>query len=276
MAGATDAMTTYNTSSPLRGVRVAGFIARAPVTSLNLSRLVLTLSISTPPNHHRTLSSSNHARLPHCPSTTTRPPLSASSQALLIMSFSSNSRPRRNICPLDSDVNDLMMCYPCKERYLLQNVQQQAHELASYRDAVDEPHRLHQHSAHAVNGSVPMMESPPSVQPPPLCPPSDRPLPFKVQHEALVPSAPSKRAKLAIVVSDGPRSAVSSTPSVPPSIRSDFSPLQHSPTPDPYIDITRIRMRSQGHHCLYPGATFQGTQKSGRNSYDVTVSIVVG
>ncbi|KAH9958272.1 vacuolar import and degradation protein-domain-containing protein, partial [Russula dissimulans] len=44
--------------------------------------------------------------------------------------------------------------------------------------------------------------------------------------------------------------------------------------PDPYVDITRIRMRSQGHHCLYPGATFQGTQKSGRNSYDVTVSIV--
>jgi len=33
-------------------------------------------------------------------------------------------------------------------------------------------------------------------------------------------------------------------------------------------------MRSQGHHCLYPGATFHGTQKSGRNSYDVTVSIV--
>ncbi|KAI0040901.1 hypothetical protein FA95DRAFT_1450674, partial [Auriscalpium vulgare] len=44
--------------------------------------------------------------------------------------------------------------------------------------------------------------------------------------------------------------------------------------PDPFVDITRIRMRSQGHHCLYPGATFQGTQKSGRNSYDVTVTIV--
>ncbi len=43
---------------------------------------------------------------------------------------------------------------------------------------------------------------------------------------------------------------------------SDISPLQHSPTPDPYIDITRIRMRFQGHHCLYPGATFQGTQKT--------------
>jgi hypothetical protein len=176
----------------------------------------------------------------------------------------------------DPDVNDLMMCYPCKEHYLLQNIQQQAHELPSFHDAVDEPHRLHQHPAHTVNSPALITESPPSVQPPLFCPPSDRPLPSKVQYEALVPSAPSKRAKLAIVVSDGLRSAVSSAPSVPPSIRSDISPLQHSPTPDPYIDVTRIRMRSQGHHCLYPGATFQGTQKSGRNSYDVTVSIVVG
>lgn len=46
-------------------------------------------------------------------------------------------------------------------------------------------------------------------------------------------------------------------------------------TPDPLLDITRLRVRSQGHHCLYPGATFQGTQKSGRNSYDVNVTIVV-
>lgn len=43
----------------------------------------------------------------------------------------------------------------------------------------------------------------------------------------------------------------------------------------PLTDITRLRVRSQGHHCLYPGATFQGTQKSGRNSYDVNVTIVV-
>ena len=58
------------------------------------------------------------------------------------------------------------------------------------------------------------------------------------------------------------------------------SHLQHhtSPTssPDPLVDITRIRVRSRGHHCLYPGASFQGTQKSGRNSYDVNVTIVVG
>ncbi|GJE95151.1 vacuolar import and degradation protein-domain-containing protein [Phanerochaete sordida] len=52
-------------------------------------------------------------------------------------------------------------------------------------------------------------------------------------------------------------------------------PTQHSPThPDPLVDITRLRVRSQGHHCLYPGAIFQGTQKSGRNSYDVSVTIV--
>lgn len=46
-------------------------------------------------------------------------------------------------------------------------------------------------------------------------------------------------------------------------------------SPDPLVDISRIRVRSQGHHCLYPGASFQGTQKSGRNSYDVNVTIVV-
>ncbi|KAI6045679.1 vacuolar import and degradation protein-domain-containing protein, partial [Pisolithus marmoratus] len=44
--------------------------------------------------------------------------------------------------------------------------------------------------------------------------------------------------------------------------------------PDPSLDITRLRVRSQTYHCLYPGATFTGTQKSGRNSYDVTVTIV--
>ncbi len=183
----------------------------------------------------------------------------------------------------DSDVNDLMMCYPCKERYLLQAIQQQAHQLAAY--TVNESHHLHQHPAHPVdedpsrtptaNGPVSITESPPSI-PQLLCPPSDRLLPSKVQHEALAPSAPIKRTKLAIVTSDGLHSALPSAPSIPSSIRSDISPLQHSLTPDPYIDITRIRMRSQSHHCLYPGASFQGTQKSGRNSYDVTVSIVVG
>lgn len=44
---------------------------------------------------------------------------------------------------------------------------------------------------------------------------------------------------------------------------------------DPLVDITRLRIRSRGYHCLYPGATFSGLQKSGKSSYDVTVTIVV-
>ncbi|EJD02441.1 uncharacterized protein FOMMEDRAFT_147410 [Fomitiporia mediterranea MF3/22] len=44
--------------------------------------------------------------------------------------------------------------------------------------------------------------------------------------------------------------------------------------PDPLVDITRLRVRSKGYRCLQPGATFRGTQKSGRNSYDVNVTIV--
>ncbi|KAL5532611.1 hypothetical protein ACEPAF_4385 [Sanghuangporus sanghuang] len=44
--------------------------------------------------------------------------------------------------------------------------------------------------------------------------------------------------------------------------------------PDPLVDITRLRVRSKGYRCLQPGATFKGTQRSGRNSYDVNVTIV--
>ncbi|CAL1704735.1 unnamed protein product [Somion occarium] len=62
-------------------------------------------------------------------------------------------------------------------------------------------------------------------------------------------------------------------PSSPFASTSKHRARQSSP-PDPLLDITRLRVRSQGHHCLYPGATFQGTQKSGRNSYDVNVTIV--
>ena len=52
---------------------------------------------------------------------------------------------------------------------------------------------------------------------------------------------------------------------------------RHEPihSPSPLVDITRLRVRSPTHHCLYPGATFTGTQKSGRSSYDVNVTIVV-
>jgi hypothetical protein len=45
--------------------------------------------------------------------------------------------------------------------------------------------------------------------------------------------------------------------------------------PGPLTDITHLRVRTQRRSCLYPGASFQGTQKSGRNSYEVKVTIVV-
>jgi len=44
--------------------------------------------------------------------------------------------------------------------------------------------------------------------------------------------------------------------------------------PDLYTDITYVKRRSDGRGCLYPGSVFSGTQRSGRNSYDVTVTIV--
>ncbi|CBQ67610.1 conserved hypothetical protein [Sporisorium reilianum SRZ2] len=44
--------------------------------------------------------------------------------------------------------------------------------------------------------------------------------------------------------------------------------------PDPLAELSRLRHPPKGRGCLYPGATFNGTQKSGRNSYDVTVRVV--
>ncbi|KIJ23077.1 hypothetical protein M422DRAFT_196319 [Sphaerobolus stellatus SS14] len=44
--------------------------------------------------------------------------------------------------------------------------------------------------------------------------------------------------------------------------------------PDPLLDITRLRVRSHPKDCLYPGAVFCGNQKSGRSSYEVSVTIV--
>ena len=59
------------------------------------------------------------------------------------------------------------------------------------------------------------------------------------------------------------------------SFASPRSPLGAPALSDPLVDITYLRVRPQAHHCLYPGATFTGTQKSGRNSYDVNVTIMV-
>ncbi|KAL1742379.1 vacuolar import and degradation protein-domain-containing protein [Schizophyllum fasciatum] len=67
------------------------------------------------------------------------------------------------------------------------------------------------------------------------------------------------------------------TPAPAPPERSAVSPRRPPAAAavcDPLVDITYLRVRPQAHHCLYPGATFSGTQKSGRNSYDVNVTIM--
>lgn len=47
------------------------------------------------------------------------------------------------------------------------------------------------------------------------------------------------------------------------------------PELDPFADVTRLRLKNTRQDCLYPGASFVGIQKSGRNSYNVSVTIVV-
>jgi hypothetical protein len=91
------------------------------------------------------------------------------------------------------------------------------------------------------------------------------------------PTPPARQPATLRIVCDN----VSSTRAAEPQVRAlgtsgHSQPCTSPPSsPDPLVDITRIRVRSRGHHCLYPGASFQGTQKSGRNSYDVNVTIVV-
>ncbi|KAK7054752.1 hypothetical protein VNI00_003215 [Paramarasmius palmivorus] len=103
--------------------------------------------------------------------------------------------------------------------------------------------------------------------------------PESIYHEAVViPSYQVKPSLSALHTPVKPHPIITSTTSLPiihsqPQSR----PQRHERpylAPSPLTDISRLRVRSQTHHCLYPGAIFQGTQKSGRNSYDVTVTIV--
>lgn len=66
------------------------------------------------------------------------------------------------------------------------------------------------------------------------------------------------------------------TPSASPDSSHSIPPPPSISLADPHADITRLRVRSHGQDCLFPGAQFSGTQKSGRSSYEVSVTIVVG
>lgn len=107
--------------------------------------------------------------------------------------------------------------------------------------------------------SVPTLPETPAVHVPP------RPTPAPIDTTLAPPQSP--RPSLTAQRSPVQLATPSTSRSRPPAAL--------TASPDPLSDTTRLRVRSQGHHCLYPGATFQGTQKSGRNSYDVNVTIVV-
>ena len=91
-----------------------------------------------------------------------------------------------------------------------------------------------------------------AVAPPPLPPPPPAPAPAEAAYPFYTPSHLRRQY-------DPP-----ATPA---------SALQ-SPT-DPYADVTRLRVRPARHPCLYPGARFAGTQRSGSTSYEVAVTLVV-
>ncbi len=96
------------------------------------------------------------------------------------------------------------------------------------------------------------------------------------------PPPPSFASKLSSLSVHTPTTTVSSSqplqshaPTVPVANPNRRHTALVSLSPNPLTDITRLRVRHPGSPLSLPGCLLQGTQKSGRNSYDVTVTIVV-
>ncbi|KAJ7097804.1 vacuolar import and degradation protein-domain-containing protein [Mycena belliarum] len=107
--------------------------------------------------------------------------------------------------------------------------------------------------------------------------PRDPPVPRRQRPQDPDADSPLPVLPPPTVPSYRPAPPVYSKPAPTPSpvfSRPPFVPPRQHAKGDPLADITRLRVRTQTHHCLYPGASFEGTQKSGRNSYDVNVTIV--
>ncbi|THH13937.1 hypothetical protein EW146_g6335 [Bondarzewia mesenterica] len=192
-----------------------------------------------------------------------------------------------------ADANDhLMICRLCRDRLLPRASIQSAQERLMYV-ALGQSF-VRRVPTHAINEADSMtrpvidrsldddqdMESPTSAV-------FERSFPSTSAASQLISAASQltsapKPARLSLDCSSSSSNAPIAFHAPSPLVQSRFAPSVNKNTarpeylcsPDPFVDISRIRMRSQGHHCLYPGATFQGTQKSGRNSYDVTVTIV--
>ncbi|KAG8745309.1 hypothetical protein FRC10_008326 [Ceratobasidium sp. 414] len=110
----------------------------------------------------------------------------------------------------------------------------------------------------------------------PLCIPSRSPVRTQPPVFALDAHSLSSRAPHSVAMQHRPRSLTSPSPPLslgtPPPTRPDPSAFDQEL--DPFADVTRLRLKNTRQDCLYPGASFVGIQKSGRNSYNVSVTIV--
>ncbi|KAB5596420.1 hypothetical protein CTheo_57 [Ceratobasidium theobromae] len=115
---------------------------------------------------------------------------------------------------------------------------------------------------------APMVEEPTEYEATPSSPPTTPPAQPESSH--LIPISIPFDSHL---VTHSPRLA---SPDSPPPRERDIHRSRSAPAPelDPFTDITRLRLNNTRQDCLYPGASFVGIQKSGRNSYNVSVTIV--
>ena len=170
--------------------------------------------------------------------------------------------------------DNAIVCGACRERLVAER--QAARDAAALADLEHEivEHELTRQLAQLPTNDTQMLDvendydftpEPPARRPSspvPPAPPVYIPLSAPPSH-----SQPFTNPSKAETPTQNPRSPLS-IPRTP-------HPLPSFVNRDPWQDVTQTRVRTQAHDCLYPGATFVGTQRSGRNAYEVTVTIVV-
>ncbi|KAF8892485.1 vacuolar import and degradation protein-domain-containing protein [Infundibulicybe gibba] len=168
--------------------------------------------------------------------------------------------------------SDPVVCIACRDRFfsvLASHIPTDAHPLCldsnpGFPRHVETLTPTTRRLQEALSFDDPMVQAPPLIQE--TAPP---------YHTSQIP-APSY-SKPTLIPIQTASASLSTHSHVSPTLPNSATMSYRHPSrayPDPLVDISRLRVRAQTHHCLHPGASFQGTQKSGRNSYDVNVTIV--